>query len=402
MATFKLRRFASADALKRIRPRILRTLLAPHAPYFAERGIHVNGAAAENGLDYEALAGFLVDPDEGMPQDLIDALFISNEMATEEGMQTLLSTIDRMNPSDRPDLGDTSDVTPCDVAIAVWLHSPDLLEREHAERVVANKKSFLSFLARERPTTPFTPPSRDRIRALERSLGDWFAEKKKSDVVRVLVYPKSDEVWFLVRHGDTFRREGAVKDGQSSSVFYRPEKHDVVVYNPVVGELRVNAVTKGEKDLYRRKFGLHLFGDEDHFPDSLKKYTLEPLQVHGKAALACADVEGIDSIHLTEVTYFWGGAYNEMEIRRASDIFAALEARERELLSNVRISGAKFRVKFSDSKTPRSVNVRPPNVATFTRDDDGKHVEEWLRQREFLVPRPEESGDDDGHSLARA
>ncbi len=240
------------------------------------------------------------------------------------------------------------------------------------------------------------------MRALERSLGNWFGEKKKSDVVRVLMYAKPDEVWFLVRHGDTYRREGAVKDGQSSSVFYRPEKHDVVVYNPVVGELRVNAVTKGEKDLYRRMFGLHLFGDEEHFPASLRKYTLEPLQVHGKAALVCADVEGIDSIHLTEVTYFWGGAYNEMETRRASDIFAALEARERELLNSVRISGAKFRVKFSDSKTPRSVNVRPPNVATFTRDDDGKHVEEWLRMREFLVPRPEEFDDDGGDPVARA
>jgi len=45
-------------------------------------------------------------------------------------------------------------------------------------------------------------------------------------------------VWFLVRHGEPFTRESIVKDGESSSVYYRPEKYDVLVYNPETGEIR--------------------------------------------------------------------------------------------------------------------------------------------------------------------
>jgi len=31
------------------------------------------------------------------------------------------------------------------------------------------------------------------------------------------------KLWILVRHGMPVKREGAVKDGQSSSVYHRPE-----------------------------------------------------------------------------------------------------------------------------------------------------------------------------------
>ena len=49
--------------------------------------------------------------------------------------------------------------------------------------------------------------------------------------------------------------------------------------------------------------------------------------------------------------------------------------------------GAKFRVKFADSKTPRSVGIRPPKNTSLTRDDDSRLVEEWMRRREFALKR---------------
>jgi len=113
-------------------------------------------------------------------------------------------------------------------------------------------------------------------------------------------------------------------------VFYRPEKHDVLVYEPSIGELRINAASKWEKDLYRRKFGLHLFGGEDFFSGT-GEYTLEPLRTDGPAALVCTDVDGMEWIKLKEIHFFWGGSENEIEIRKASDVFAAFEARGRTL-----------------------------------------------------------------------
>ncbi len=44
-------------------------------------------------------------------------------------------------------------------------------------------------------------------------------------------------------------------------------------------EIRIRAGTKGERELYRREFGIRLFGDPDPF--SKKAYTLEPLRVDG-------------------------------------------------------------------------------------------------------------------------
>jgi len=368
----------------------------PAAPY----GNGPAPAAGHSGLDYEALAAVLISPDDDTPQALVDALYMIHEMATEDGMQTLLEAIEQMPKDDRIAISHASEQTPADVAVQVWLKAPEILDRKHAEQVVGEKKSFEYFLSDAPPTGEFSLPTRAKLQALEEEIGQWFASKKKGDIARVFAHPKPDEVWFLVRHGDTFRREGAVKGGQSSSVFYRPEKHDVLIYNPAIGELRINAGSKGEKDIYRRAFGTHLFSGENHFPSSNRKYTLDPLRTHGVDSLVCSDVKGIDAIQLTEITYYWGGAQNEMEVRRAGDIFAALKERDGKI-QKARIVGARFRVKFSDSKIPRSVSVRPPNVAKFTRDDDGKLVEEWLRKREFSLIKRQESHEEDRTLVAR-
>jgi len=372
-------------------------LFAPWATYLSRRGVHlpVPGAvlmAAEpiagygaraaraqpaNGIDYERLAGVLIDPDDDVPLELVDGLYLIDEMATPEAMDELLESA-----GDFIKLDESDEQTPADVATQVFLKARHVLERKHAEQFVGERKSFVYFLSKQAPNGHFKAPDRKKLEALEGDLGQWFLKKKKGDQVRVFPYPKPDEVWFLVRHGEGFRRESAQKGGQSTCVFYRPEKHDVLVYNPAIGELRINAGSAGEQDLYRRAFGLHLFGSADHFPNGHKKYTLDPLRTDGPAALACGDVDGLESVHLVEIAYFWGGAQNEISIHKAGDFFAALASRKGSI-HKARIIGAKFRVKFADSKTPRMVSIRPPNVAKFTRDDDGKRIDEWLKLRTF-------------------
>lgn len=397
MASFNLRRFANPAVLKTIHEQHLLALLSPHAAYFARRGVSLMPSGqmlrvaepmaayggvtpvpeVANGVDYEALAGVFVDPDEAMPPELVDALYLIDEMATPEGMDELLGLGDLVT------LDDSQEQTPADVATQVFLRAPRLLERKHGEQFVGERTSFVYFLSEKEPTGKFVKPDEKKLETLQRNLGEWFLKKKKGDQVRVFVYPKEDEVWFLVRHGEGFRREGAQKDGESTSVFFRPEKHDVLVYTPAIGELRINAGSDGERDVYRTMFGLYLFGGTNHFPSGNKKYTLEPLRKDGASSIACTDVEGIDSISLSEIAYYWGGAQGEVEIRRATgDLFTALAEREGKI-QKAKIVSAKFRVKFSDSKTPRSVSVRPPNVAKFTRDDDGRRIDEWLLKRDF-------------------
>lgn len=148
-----------------------------------------------NGVDYNALAGVFVDPDEAMPAELVDALYLIDEMATPEGMEELLGLGDLVT------LDDSQEQTPADVATQVFLRAPRLLERKHGEQFVGERTSFVYFLSEKEPTGKFVKPEEKKLEALQRNLGKWFLKKKKGDQVRVFVYPKEDEVWFLVRHG---------------------------------------------------------------------------------------------------------------------------------------------------------------------------------------------------------
>jgi hypothetical protein len=385
MANFNPKRFANIGALKAIQPQILREFLARFPEYFAGRTFLIDGDGS--GLDYEALATALLLPDDTAPPRLIDALYLIDEMSLDEMKEALLDAIEVLPPGERAGLDDVSGLTASDLAVRVWLRAPALLEHQHEEQhVVSAARSFEHNLPKEPPPHPLAVPTAARLQAIEQGLATWFSKRGKGDLVRVFAYPRPDAVWFIVRRGETFRREPVQSGHESGSVFFRPEKHDVVVYVQSNGELRLNASSVRDKDQYRRLFGLHLFGHEDHFPAKGQKFTLDPLRSAGAESLHCADIEGIESIHLTELTFIWGGAHGEIEIRKADDLFEAFASREREL-PRVPLGGAKFRVKFADSKTPRSVSVRPPVNTSLTRDDDSRLVEDWMQRRGFALTR---------------
>ncbi|GIW90017.1 MAG: hypothetical protein KatS3mg109_0449 [Pirellulaceae bacterium] len=380
MPTFRLRHFSNPETLKAIAPQHLLNFLAPFRAFLASRNCALPPLASPDGLDHQALVDIFMSPDGNTPKDLLDALFLVDEMSTPEGMDALL---DAAETAQLP-LGPGADHSPSDIAVQVWLLDRDLLERKHAEQFLYKAKSFEYFQSGAEEPPPFNPPSVEALRNLERDLDDWFEQKKRGRGTRVFIYPKDDEVWFLIRHGEPFRREESLEGGDISSICYRPLKHDVVVYDRRLGELRINARLVGEKKLYCRQFGKHFFGNENCFPTT-SKYTLEPLRGYGAGALACGDVQGIEWIVLTEVHLLWGGTHREIEIRKATDVFAALSARHRELPEHPRIIKAVFKVKFADSKTPRSVTIRPSNIATYTRDSDAALVEQWLERRGFIV-----------------
>ncbi len=66
-------------------------------------------------------------------------------------------------------------------------------------------------------------------------------------------------------------------------------------------------------------------------------------------------------------------------------MFASLAARHGHLPANPRIIKACFKVKFADSKNPRSVKIRPGNIAEYMRDSDAVLIEQWLELRGFIL-----------------
>lgn len=377
MPAFYPRRFLNLESLKRINPANLIALLLPHQEYLAGRGVQIPPADGSD-IDYEALVEILVNTDGAMPRELMDSLYFVHEMATQEAMLDLMEAA----PAALFAFPAGVEPTPADVAVQVWLKDRDLLERKHSEQFLIRPKSFASYQG-AKGSVETLPPITDEIRIrLQEALDDWFDEHKRGRGCRVFAHVRGNEIWFLVRHGEPFRREGAIEDGKSSSVYYRPEKFDVVIYGAELDGLSVNALTKAEKQLYREAFGEHVFGDANYFGFG-GRYSLDPLRERGEDVLDCSSVPGIQWIRLKEVEIF---QKNRVTVSySAPDLFSALRHQLAEILSSGFITKASFAVKFVDSKVPRSVSIWQPSRASYMRDEDRLLVEAWMQEQGFLA-----------------
>jgi hypothetical protein len=384
MTTLNLRRFTRVETLRTIKQELLVEFLLPYNDFFLSRGVSLESQTDSEELDYKGLVNVFMHPDADTPDGLAEALYFINEMANADGMDQLIEEAEKGEIQ----IDYHPDSTPVDIAIQVWLTDREIVERKHAEQFLIRPKSFEYFQSEAQPT-PIGRVTRQKLQALERDLNDWFEKKKRGRTCKVYAYPKGVETWFLVRHGEPYKREGGIKDGESTSVFFRPETFDVVVYNSTIGEIRMNAGLVGIKRLYRQKFGKHFFEDEDFFPGT-GKYTLNPLKSDGEAALVCSDVEGLEMVLLKELHFYWGGPFGEIEIRKASNVLAALSWRNRQIQDNARLVRAKFHVKFENARNPRTLIIRPPNIANFTRDGDSVIGETWLAKRGFVLNVPAE------------
>ena len=235
MSTFKLRRFSEPGRLKTIDPRRLEAFLHPFSQYLFHRGFTF-APDLLGGFDYDALATILMTPDEGVPREMVDALYFVDEMADDQGMDDLLQAA----PDASLDLDLGSDPTPSDVAIEVWLARPDLVKWTHARGYALRQKKFVYFRNRLPTRCPFPEYDRSHIASLEEHLAAWFETHKRGRYCRVSIFDHGSNAWILIRHGLPFKREGSVAEGQSSMEYYRPEKYYVLVYDPDAATIGVH------------------------------------------------------------------------------------------------------------------------------------------------------------------
>ena len=388
MATFNLRRFSKPGMLRRIDPEHLIAFLEPYADYFSNRGVELPSTDNGDELDYKALSQALLNPNASTPDDLAEALYYVNEMSTQEGFDSLQEAIADTDL----DVVIGKNAAHADLAIQVWIQDQDLVERLHAEQFLFRPRSFEYFRTNNGSVPEFRVPPTETVRAMEAELDEWFAKKRRGKHSKVYVFPKEDYTWFLVRHGKPYARESVIEAGESSAQYFRPEKFDVIVYNPVHGEIRMNAETKGEKELYRTKFGKYFFGDSEFF-NGKSKFTLEPLREIGEDSILCDDIDGMEWVRLKEYQIYHGGTQKDVEIRKAQDIFASLRQRERSIPKGGPVIRASFLIKFKDSKNARTLTISSGNRAQFKRDDDAEIIEQWMTNRGFIVMNSEDGGD---------
>lgn len=380
MPNLNARRFTEPDTLSKIKREYLIRWLQPANGYLLSQGVVLPDAASTDEVDCKRLAAVFMDPGEDMPKNLVDSLYIIHEMSNQNGMDAILEAFTQTGM----DLDISDEYVPADVAVQAWLMDSELLGQLHNQHQLILPRSFIYFSTATFPVPKFDPPSSDVLSALEASLDDWYSQKKRGRGCRVFAFPKGDECWFLVRHGLPCKREGSFEDGRPASIFYRPQKHDVLVYNAEAGELRINCCGKRELERFLKAFGFFLFGDEGFFPGTAK-YTLAPLVRDARSSLACLDVPGMESVTLKEVEFLFRGKPWQRTIRKSDDIFALVEAEHIRWPKDVaQITRATFEIKFSGSNKCRKVSVIPSNRAQYGRDDDSSIVEQWLKARGFI------------------
>ncbi|WP_372624704.1 hypothetical protein [Falsiroseomonas sp.] len=320
-------------------------------------------------------------PDAKTPPDLVDALYFVQETSSPDDVDALLEDAEAAGVP----VSDAPDATAADIAIDIWLSKPALLQMRHAQALAVRQQSFDYHGGRTGGRRSFPRIDEAARQRIEAAFDDWFDSKMRGRGSKLLDFRQGHLVWLLVRHGERVRREASHgDDGSAGTALYRPQKHDVLVYDEGTDEIAVHAGTLGEKRLYLRTLGEHLFGDEAYFPSG-PRFTLSPLANEGAEALLCKDIPGIEAIRLVEYRLNWGGSHGEQEVRRATDIYAAAEARSIEQPITREPAAAVFKVKFADSARERRVTIRKPASARYERNDDGVVIEAWLRARGFLV-----------------
>ncbi|HAJ89880.1 MAG TPA: hypothetical protein DCM27_02535 [Rhodospirillaceae bacterium] len=379
MATYSLNKFAQPDILKKIKDENLLQFLSPYTSYLEGRGFKpkVNGSAQ---IDYDLLCRILMQPTEGIPPDMVDALFFVHEVADDEMYDELLEMAKTGNVTV------PADCTPADLAVLLWLKDPELIKKSHAEALMMKPKSFNSFQS-EKGKGKKPNFSSSNISHLESLMDVWFEQNKRGKGCKVLSFDMDDEnkVYFLVRHGMPFKREGKIEDGETGSVFYRPEFHDVVIYDIESNELQIFNKSGGKKEraMYLSAFGQVFFNDAEYFPNE-DKFTLQPLLDDGVNSLSCLDIDGLAEVRLTEVQLLFRGPYNDRTILRSKDIFKSLQSRSRNFPDYGNLVAASFQVKFDGSPKPRTIKIKTPNIASFDRKEDAHVVEQWMKARGFI------------------
>ncbi len=381
MATLGCKRFTKLHFLKGVGRKLVARFFERFRGELAEKKVDLPKGDLPDDEYFGGLSKMLLSP-VGLPGELCEALFTIDEMADDAGQEGLQKAV----AQSKLEVNFEVESSHGDVAMQVWLARPELLAAKHNGQQLRRLSSFEYFGAKlaENKGKPFATPGNEAMKGLRADLDGWFASHNRGhETTQISHYEIDGEWWFVIRHGDTLLRTAKVERQETTLFQFRPVKDDVVVFSPGHEEIRIQAATEGEKELYRREFGVWLRGDGKYFSER-NAFTLEPLRLDGAGALEWKGNGDVDRIVLREFEIAWGGGRDEVLIRKAEDIFAAAGARGEEALPDGgRLVRAAFDFYFVGMGKPRKVQVRPPNILKLGRRCDAAVVQKWLSEKRF-------------------
>lgn len=374
----KLRWLACPSVIKQISRPLLCRFLSRHRRFLARHGVRVS----RNGFDEDGLICVLAAPPRDMPPTLLNALAFVDEMAGPDTFDQLVELAESLGLRVR------EHATPADVALRVWLADPSELEARHALHLVRRGKTFRIFRGKGSGFCPLPPVTRENLMAMETDLNEWFHTLRRGRGTRVYVFERDDAKWFLVRRGEPCVRLGSLETGQSVPIHYRPERFDLVLYNPRFGSIGVCCDPPRATDAYCRVLGRYLFRDDEYFKTDLHghPFSLAPITEQGRACLACSDVDGIDRVRLIELEARGESGQFHTDLCKADDVFRVVEEAHRRLPAPTSFRRGRFAILFSDDPVEQHLTIQLPNIVTMDHGLNIKLIEQWMWLRRFICP----------------
>jgi hypothetical protein len=382
MTAVRIPRLSRPGVLESIAPERLFALLHPFADFFAGQSAPIT---SPNSIDCQAVIRAITQSDRDTPADLLDAICLIDDMAKTSAVDLLLERV----PGDSIGLERGGKHSKADIVTAAWLSARERLLQIHALSRIKRVRSFDYFQANQTTAPKFVTPTQESLQQLERDIDSWHVERFRAQGTKVEIFENADEVEFSIMHGSLYRRQPVVENGQFGIQSFWPLQSASAIYNREFGELRINAKTPGEKALYCRLLGKHMFGDEKLFP-TVSKYTLDPLREFGFEALTTRDIDGVLDVRMVEL---WLGdpdeRYGVLTIRKGGDLLDWAEAKQKNIKLERRLISATFKMVLllQGRKSEWSITIRPPNVAIYSRGIVSLIIEAWLTQRGFIIPK---------------
>lgn len=388
-----LRRFTSVKSLRSLGRPLLKRFFDRFETQLAQSKAKLPQDSLEDDGYFNELAKLFFAPKE-LPRELTEVLESVIELADDRGALALTEAAKVKQLSIEWEKLSSN----LDIVMQVWLVDAPLVIEKHNEHRLLATTSFLYWGSKAAGGNrlPFSSPTAATVELIRKAVDAWCTEHHRGENTTLITPHNLDgEWWFLIQHGGTMSRLAEAKgDRKTETLFYRPGKDDVVVYNIERDELRIHTGTNRERELYRQEFGLRLRGDPDHFSQR-KNFDLESLRTDVGMALNPEGLEDIKRIVLQELEVSFGGEFDNRVIWKSDDIVASAARRSTDgkvirAVPNVgRLVRAVFEVEFESSKKPRRVALRPPDQLNVARQGDLKAVQKWLSARGFRAANGE-------------
>ncbi len=377
MAGSNLRKFKNPEVLRKFSFQRLLEMVGRYKGYFDRMQFQIEGATEEN-FDYDRLAEILSNQMfVGEYEELFNGFALVGATSMECFNDILRTFISRSSYAG--ELTDT--MSTADMALLVYLHDPEELSVLETDYAALKKKSFAMRATRRDIRNLVITPA--QIRDFEEGMNLIFQSKNYGNTARVtLTENDSRELVLLVRHGDSYRRQGIVMNGRKSkTIGFQPESYNTLSINRDTGELRLGIPTspKWMEDAYCRQLGKSLFNDYDAF-SAPRINDLDKIRELGRNILVYHGAAEVKSISLLSIKAFLSGDSGMCAILEADngDLFRDMERHHFKLSSMGRIIRAKFLVKIGQSE--RTIILDASNRSGYDYDDFGMVVDAWLRQ----------------------